>query len=50
MQIRILPLCLLIITFVIAACQGPPPTQIVLVVTATPDGEATSCREYSYRS
>ncbi len=25
-----------------AACQGPPPTQIVLVVTATPSGQTTS--------
>lgn len=37
MRIRFLSLILLAIILLIAACQGPPPTQIVLVVTATPD-------------
>ena len=37
MRIRLLSLILLATTLLIAACQGPPPTQIVLVVTATPD-------------
>lgn len=40
MQIRLFSLCMLLITFVVSACQGPPPTQIILVVTATPDAEA----------
>ncbi len=42
MQIRLLSLCLLVIAIVITACQGPPPTQIVLVVTATSDAVAES--------
>lgn len=37
MRIRLLSLILLTIALLITACQGPPPTQIVLVVTATPD-------------
>lgn len=32
-------LLFLIVAAVIAACQGPPPTQIVMVVTATPEVE-----------
>ncbi len=31
-------LCVTLIGFFVSACQGPPPTQIVLVVTATPEG------------
>jgi hypothetical protein len=37
MRIRLLSSILLTIALLITACQGPPPTQIVLVVTATPD-------------
>jgi hypothetical protein len=37
MRIRLLSFILLTIALLITACQGPPPTQIVLVVTATPD-------------
>jgi hypothetical protein len=37
MRIRFLSFILFAIILLIAACQGPPPTQIVLVVTATPD-------------
>lgn len=33
---RPLLLCLALLAFLAAACQGPPPTQIILVVTATP--------------
>lgn len=33
-------LCILLIGVLVSACQGPPPTQIVLVVTATPEGFA----------
>jgi len=39
MQYRLL-ICLALIAMV-AACQGPPPTQIVLVVTATPETQQT---------
>jgi len=42
MRIRLISLCLLAILLLMAACQGPPPTQIVLVVTATPDGAVES--------
>ncbi|MCY3945748.1 MAG: hypothetical protein OXF44_05635 [Anaerolineaceae bacterium] len=31
-------LCVMLIGVLVSACQGPPPTQIVLVVTATPEG------------
>lgn len=34
---RRLLLCLALLALIIAACQGPPPTQIILVVTATPE-------------
>jgi hypothetical protein len=34
MRLRVV--CFLAIVILIAACQGPPPTQIVMVVTATP--------------
>lgn len=37
MRIRLFPLALIALIVLLAACQGPPPTQIVLVVTATPD-------------
>ena len=37
MRIRLLSFILFAIMLLITACQGPPPTQIVLVVTATPD-------------
>lgn len=30
------------IVMLLAACQGPPPTQIILVVTATPEGSQPS--------
>lgn len=43
MRYRLL-LCLALIVFV-AACQGPPPTQIVLVVTATPTPELQQTEE-----
>ncbi len=33
-------LCVTLIGILVSACQGPPPTQIVLVVTATPEGFA----------
>ncbi len=33
-------LCVALIGILVSACQGPPPTQIVLVVTATPEGFA----------
>ncbi len=33
-------LCVMLIGVLVSACQGPPPTQIVLVVTATPAGFA----------
>ena len=33
-------LCVMLIGVLVSACQGPPPTQIVLVVTATPEGFA----------
>ncbi len=36
MQVRLIWL-LVFVSLVIVACQGPPPTQIVLVVTATPE-------------
>jgi len=39
MRYRLL-MCLALI-LVVAACQGPPPTQIVLVVTATPESQQT---------
>lgn len=39
MRYRLL-ICLALIAMV-AACQGPPPTQIVLVVTATPETQQT---------
>jgi hypothetical protein len=29
--------CLALLALMIAACQGPPPTQIIMVVTATPE-------------
>lgn len=38
MRIRLFFFISLAIFLVVSACQGPPPTQIVLVVTATPDG------------
>lgn len=31
-------LCVMLLGILAGACQGPPPTQIVLVVTATPEG------------
>lgn len=31
--------CLALLALMIAACQGPPPTQIIMVVTATPSPE-----------
>jgi len=31
----------LALMLIVAACQGPPPTQIVLVVTATPESQQT---------
>jgi hypothetical protein len=34
---RRLLLCLALLALTLAACQGPPPTQIILVVTATPE-------------
>lgn len=34
---RRLLFCLALLALVIAGCQGPPPTQIILVVTATPE-------------
>ncbi len=37
MRIRLISLCLLATLLLLTACQGPPPTQIVLVVTATPE-------------
>ncbi|RMG84659.1 MAG: hypothetical protein D6712_10905 [Chloroflexi bacterium] len=36
MRLRVL--IFLVLALVIAACQGPPPTMYVLVVTATPEG------------
>jgi len=42
MRIRLFSLCLLTLALILTACEGPPPTQIVLVVTATPDGSATT--------
>jgi hypothetical protein len=39
MRYRLL-ICLALI-LIVAACQGPPPTQIVLVVTATPESPQT---------
>jgi hypothetical protein len=42
-------ICLSLILLV-AACQGPPPTQIVLVVTATPDGQTPSTQPTSTTS
>ncbi|MAS33211.1 MAG: hypothetical protein CL610_04340 [Anaerolineaceae bacterium] len=33
---------LALLVLLVAACQGPPPTQIILVVTATPDGEVAA--------
>jgi hypothetical protein len=43
MRYRLL-ICLALTVFV-AACQGPPPTQIVLVVTATPGSELQQTEE-----
>jgi hypothetical protein len=43
MRYRLL-ICLALLVFV-AACQGPPPTQIVLVVTATPSSELQQTEE-----
>jgi len=37
MRIRLFFLTLITVVLLVAACQGPPPTQIVLVVTATSD-------------
>ena len=34
---RRLLVCLALLALIIAACQGPPPTQIIMVVTATPE-------------
>ena len=34
--------CIVLLGLLISACQGPPPTQIVLVVTATPQSEAVA--------
>ena len=34
---RRLLVCLALLALSIAACQGPPPTQIIMVVTATPE-------------
>lgn len=38
MRIRSFFISLIAVILLVTACQGPPPTQIVLVVTATPDG------------
>ncbi len=43
MRYRLL-ICLTLLVFV-AACQGPPPTQIVLVVTATPTPDLQQTEE-----
>ena len=45
MRIRFLPLILLAIVLLISACQGSPATQIVLVVTATPDSASEPTEE-----
>lgn len=37
---RRLVLCLLLVT-ALSACQGPPPTQVIIVVTATPEVSST---------
>lgn len=37
MRIRLLSICLLAMSLMLTACEEPPPTQIVLVVTATPE-------------
>lgn len=42
MRLRFLLLALMTMIFFLAACQGPPPTQIVLVVTATPNPDDTA--------
>lgn len=39
---RSLLFCLALLVALAAACQGPPPTQIILVVTATPLTEETA--------
>ena len=50
MRIRFLSFILIAIALLITACQGPPPTQIVLVVTATPDSADEPTDEASSNS
>ena len=38
-------ICVALLGIIISACQGPPPTQIVLVVTATPQGAAAQAAD-----
>jgi hypothetical protein len=45
MRYRLFICVALAASLVITACQGPPPTQIVLVVTATPETLGTSTQE-----
>jgi hypothetical protein len=39
---RRLLFCLALLALIVAACQGPPPTQIIMVVTATPEEAQTA--------
>ena len=42
MHLRLISLLIVALLLAITACQGPPPTQIVIVVTATPSPEGAT--------